>query len=223
MSDTELPEDPPPDAILAGELVLGVLDLPAQRAAEARAEIDPGFAAHVGFWEQRLLPLTRLVPPVAPPAALWQRLQNAIGLNDNSAALRAWKTATAASLALAAGLAAFAFVPRQAPSLTVASLAPLNAAGPGFIARVAANGTVVVHAVGAHPAPTGRDYELWALPEGATRPVPLGVIPVGGLSVAASHVTLPGGKLLVSLEPKGGSPTGLPTGPVLYGGVITRL
>jgi anti-sigma-K factor RskA len=28
-------------------------------------------------------------------------------------------------------------------------------------------------------------------------------------------------QLLVSLEPKGGSPTGLPTGPVLYGGLLT--
>jgi anti-sigma-K factor RskA len=29
-----------------------------------------------------------------------------------------------------------------------------------------------------------------------------------------------GAQLLVSQEPKGGSPTGLPTGPVLYGGTI---
>ncbi len=221
MSDT--PEIPDDDSLLAGEYVLGVLDLPSRRAAEARAEIDAGFASHVTFWEQRLFPLTRLVPAVPPPAELWQRLQRAIGANDNAATLRVWKATTAAALALAAGLAAFAFIPRQAPSLTIASLAPLNAGAPGFIARVASNGTVRVQALSAHPAPTGHDYELWALPEGATRPVPLGVIPPGGLSVAASHVTLPGGKLLVSLEPKGGSPTGLPTGPVLYGGVITKL
>jgi anti-sigma-K factor RskA len=29
--------------------------------------------------------------------------------------------------------------------------------------------------------------------------------------------------LLVSLEPKGGSPTGQPTGPVLYGGQLTAV
>ena len=30
-------------------------------------------------------------------------------------------------------------------------------------------------------------------------------------------------QLLVSLEPLGGSPTGLPTGPVLFAGTLTKL
>ena len=63
-----------------------------------------------------------------------------------------------------------------------------------------------------------RDLQLWSLPEGATRPASLGVLPAGGKQLPPG--VQPGTKLLVSLEPKGGSPTGQPTGPVLYGGEL---
>ncbi len=69
--------------------------------------------------------------------------------------------------------------------------------------------------------------ELWAIPaEG--KPVSLGVIPAGGKGRVAlseeQHALL--GKpiaLAVSLEPEGGSPTGQPTGPVLYQGALAGL
>jgi len=60
------------------------------------------------------------------------------------------------------------------------------------------------------------DLELWALPKGATVPVSLGVLPDRGAVIQAR--AQPDTQLLVSLEPKGGSPSGAPTGPVVYGG-----
>jgi anti-sigma-K factor RskA len=46
-------------------------------------------------------------------------------------------------------------------------------------------------------------------------------MPPGGGAVPGTFAR--GTQLLVSLEPKGGSPTGQPTGPVIYGGKLTAL
>jgi anti-sigma-K factor RskA len=43
------------------------------------------------------------------------------------------------------------------------------------------------------------------------------------LTLRAAQLPPPGGVLAVSLEPPGGSPSGAPTGPVLYQGKMIRL
>ena len=72
-----------------------------------------------------------------------------------------------------------------------------------------------------------RTLELWMLPDGAN-PRSLGLISATGVA----RVALPAPAddalrnipaLAVSLEPRGGSPTGLPTGPVLYSGPVQRM
>ena len=72
-----------------------------------------------------------------------------------------------------------------------------------------------------------RALQLWALPEGRD-PQSLGLIAASGIGRVALPV--PAGvafqsvpALAVSLEPAGGSPTGKPTGPVLYSGGVQRL
>jgi len=73
----------------------------------------------------------------------------------------------------------------------------------------------------------GRALELWALPEGRD-PRSLGLISASGVA----RIALAGPAdlalrqvpaLAVSLEPAGGSPTGKPTGPVLYSGGVQRM
>lgn len=74
---------------------------------------------------------------------------------------------------------------------------------------------------------TGRSLELWAIPvEG--KPVSLGLIPRDGdgrivLSQSQQQLIRIPVVLAVSLEPQGGSPTGQPTGPVLYQGPLAAL
>ena len=75
-----------------------------------------------------------------------------------------------------------------------------------------------------------RALELWMLP-GQGNPRSLGLVSAvapGGIARVALPATaeqalkdIPA--LAVSLEPAGGSPTGLPTGPVLYSGPVRRL
>lgn len=73
----------------------------------------------------------------------------------------------------------------------------------------------------------GRSLELWAIrPDG--NPVSLGVLPAGGegrVSLSEEQQALLDTPiaLAVSLEPRGGSPTGQPTGPVLYQGQLAAL
>ena len=67
------------------------------------------------------------------------------------------------------------------------------------------------------------DTELWWL--GPDGPVSMGVIPKRGESGAAiptQIATLDGKQLAVSLEPRGGSPSGSPTGPVIAVGEVVR-
>jgi anti-sigma-K factor RskA len=70
----------------------------------------------------------------------------------------------------------------------------------------------------------GRAQELWLIADGATAPVPLGVLPITQKGVVhvpeALRAKMIGGTLAISDEPLGGSPTGAPTGVVLAYGVV---
>ena len=225
MSGTE--DDP---MLLAAEYALGSLDLAEMREAEAMAARDPHFAREILYWQDRLSVLGELVPSVQPPPLLWSRLSMAIGdeaLPRRRPGSGVWKTTTAISLAIAAGLALFVFLPRPqspevAPPRFAAALAPL-ATPARFLAETRPDGTIAVTNLGGQPAPAGRSYELWALPQGATAPIPLGVLPTGQRIVTARQRPTAQEQLLVSDEPAGGSPTGAPTGAVLFGGTLVPI
>jgi anti-sigma-K factor RskA len=78
----------------------------------------------------------------------------------------------------------------------------------------------VVQAAKLPARPAGRDYELWALPKGGN-PVSLGILPAEGTSTRALTAVQKAAlgasiQLAVSIEPPGGSPTGQPTGAVVF-------
>lgn len=68
--------------------------------------------------------------------------------------------------------------------------------------------------------------QLWARPpEGAGAPAALGLIPAGRDRLTVGPAGLrpaPGMVLEITLEPEGGSPTGQPSGPVLFSGRLGR-
>jgi RNA polymerase sigma factor (sigma-70 family) len=235
--------DDPGRDLLAGEYVLGTLE-PAERdAAAALAAQDPDFARAVAAWERRLAPLAGLAPPAPPPGALWGRIGASIDALAGAAGagpatpearatpagpapaprrlgLRFWQGTTAGALALAAVLAGL-IVLRPAPTIGLAVLVP-RAGGPALLALAGASGEVTIRPAGAlAPVPPGREMELWALPPGARHPRPLGALPPGGRRLRLPMA--PGTEMMVSLEPAGGSPTGLPTGLVLYAGRLEKL
>jgi anti-sigma-K factor RskA len=231
MSGTDT-EDPGQETTLAAEYVLGTLEQPEAENARRRIDADPQFAAEVGVWEAHLAPLLALIPSVAPPASVWTRIEDSTGgagtrgnaqaiagrpANDNG--LLWWRATAFAGLAVAAALAAYiVLTPPAQPTLAV--LTPYGTPTPVLLAVAGPHGSILVRSTATIKIASDRDLELWALPMGATKPASLGVIPQEGKVVPPGVAT--GTLLLVSLEPKGGSPTGQPTGPVLYAGKLSR-
>ncbi len=222
--------------LVAGEYVLGTL--PRDEAARVALEAadDPRLAGAIADWERQLLPLASLAPPAEPPADLWPRIEasaygdGSVGVlrprPQNVVGVGFWRGAAAAGFLLAAGIAGIAILSRQPATgplpTQVAALSPIGARPAAFVIEAQPDGALSVRPVSPETVPTGRDLELWSLPAGAKAPHPLGVLPAAGLRLAAGAIPAGRVQILVSLEPKGGSPTGLPTGPVLYGGAIVR-
>ena len=219
--------------LLAAEFVLGVL-APAEHLAVARDALsDPALQAAIEAWQARLSPLAAGIAPVAPPPDLWGRI--AAALPAETATIlpwpkRAWRNpllwraATVGSLAIAASLALVLMrEPTQQPGMLVAALAPSQATnGPSWVAELAPDGTIALRPTAAMPMPSDHDLELWALLPGGKAPFSLGVMPPTGARMP-HHAMPPKTQLMVSLEPKGGSPTGSPTGPVLYAGTLIQV
>jgi anti-sigma-K factor RskA len=213
--------------LLAAEYVLGSLEGEERGEADSLLMTDPSFARSVAAWQQRLTPLAAYAAPVAPPADLWRRIET--GIDPVTASpdvlpfrhrVRFWQGTTAGALAIAASLAALVILRHPEPA-RVAVLSPLSGGAPVLMATAEPGGALIVQPTAAISVPSDKDLELWALPQGAIRPQSLGVFPPSGRQLTTSLT--PNTQLLVSLEPKGGSPTGQPTGPVLYGGWLTTV
>jgi len=113
-----------------------------------------------------------------------------------------------------------AFPPEPTPRV-VAVLAKTGGE-PAWVAMTGPRrGFVNVTAVGTVTEEPGRSFQLWGIASGAPRPLGLVHARVDRPFVIEA-VKLPsiGGILAVSVEPPAGSPTGLPTGPVISSGKI---
>jgi anti-sigma-K factor RskA len=300
--------------VLAGEYVLGALDLVEMRTVRRQAMADPALADAILGWERRLAPMVEAVAPLPPPEALWARIEQTVaplpedGDADAPPPLAAprplrlatvapapapeppraeprrrpqaapprrvwpWQAATAASLALAACVAGVVLMPplalrvglpmigeRFSPVVAVLTRVdrggdaqsagtapqmasdsgtprfveprPEGAAAPapapsrmsGFLAEARPDGTLVLAALAPVEVPAGKALELWIKPPGGTSPRSLGVLPPAGRRLILPSMPAAGTALMISLEPPGGSPTGAPTGPVVFGGKLGRV
>ncbi|WP_424811485.1 anti-sigma factor [Roseococcus sp. YIM B11640] len=204
---------------LAAEYVLGTLE--AREAARVRAliETDAELAEAVAAWENRLAPLHALAPPEAPPPGLWARIEGSLGLAA-APAQRGWRFPWPAfglgASAVAAGLAAVLLLrPTPEPALMTVLLTSRDQ--PAWLVE-AQGGTINLAALNRREIEPGRVAQLWALPQGATAPTSLGLVPeTGRFSVTPQTIRPEPGMLIeITLEPPGGSPTGRPTGPILF-------
>ena len=93
---------------------------------------------------------------------------------------------------------------------------------PAWIVRQQGN-ALLLSQINNYQVPTDRDLELWSI-QGNAAPQSLGVIRIQQgkaiLSVAQTRLLAADAILAISLEPKNGSPTGQPTGSVLYTGKV---
>jgi anti-sigma-K factor RskA len=217
-----IPIDPAERDALAGEYVLGTLDTHDAREVERAMATDPGLRAAVEAWEARLAPLTSLALPEAPPPGLWERIEAA--LEGDRPAVPApvrkpsgfWRFWAMGASAVAAGLAVV-LVLRPVPQAPLMTVLLTQRDQPAWLVE-ADGGALRLAALNPQPLPPDRVMQLWALPQGATAPTSLGLIPPQGrLTVTPAALRPEPGMLIeISLEPPGGSPTGRPTGPILF-------
>ena len=219
---------------LAADYVTGTLRGPARRRFESLLSAHPLLRGAVRDWQSRLIPLTLSVEPRKPPAAVWKRIEARIGGTAAAPARSVWWT----RLALWRGLAAVASVAAISLSVLLASPGPaqapivvvLNATGATadgnivpatFVASISGDGrAMVTKPLQNVSLSANRALELWAVPpQGAPRS--LGLISAQGATIVKRGKVLDNtAALAVSLEPPGGSPTGAPTGPVLWVGKL---
>jgi anti-sigma-K factor RskA len=220
------PDNPALIDRLAAEYVLGTLRGPARQRLERWRATSTLVDEHCVAWEERLTPMVQRLQAVPPPAHVWQDIQRRLDLSvsPRRSALRTWAVAASVLLVLALGTWWY-----------------WRTLGPGHLAEVATvtapSGTLMwqvevygrpgatrrlnVRAGDLAARPAGHDYELWALPKGGA-PVSLGVLPYvrattqRALTPTQQQALAHAAQLAVSLEPAGGSPTGQPTGAVVF-------
>ncbi|HEV2546860.1 MAG TPA: anti-sigma factor [Stellaceae bacterium] len=213
--------------IVAGEYVAGVLDAEAAREVETALAGNGELREMVAAWERRLHPLTRLADEAEPPPDLWERI--AVRLDAGAApashsaqkTLALWRWSTVAAAAVAAALALYIALapPKAGPSL-VAVMHPPQGDELVWVATASGDGLRLRPVAAASP-PPDRAFELWAIAPNS-KPQSLGVVPTQGrfdLAVDPS-VVRSGTTLALSVEPKTGSPTGQPTGAVVFIGTL---
>lgn len=228
------------DDLFAAEYVLGVLSAGERRQAAARIEAEPAFARLVDEWEMRLAPLGEGFEPVDPPAHLKDALDRRLfGAGMQAAArpglwqsLAFWRGATAVALAAALALLVLPLLftpipePTEPAQRLVAAIAPSDSDVQYLAVYDADHDRVALSHISGE-APAGSDFELWLI-EGDAAPVSVGLVPSGAaveVPVAeALRASLAAGAVFaISQEPEGGSPTGLPTGPVVAAGDLRTI
>ena len=83
---------------------------------------------------------------------------------------------------------------------------------------------LVLAVAGDMPEDRGKSHELWVVP-GNGAPRSIGVMPAGkkmhmDLAEQIAELLRQGATIAISVEPPGGSPTGAPTGPVMWSGKL---
>ena len=220
---------------LAQQHAAGTLRGGARRRYEALLPSHPLLRDALLQWQARLMPLTVAIAPQAPPARVWHRIELRLWPTPSSAPerwwqhLSLWRGVSALASAASVGLALLLVLPGPAQPPVVVVLQGTGGAAQGvnsFVASVSADGrALVTRPLLPVSVEANRVLELWSVPaEGAPRS--LGLIAADGATVIDRKrlpaSLLKGGTaaLAVSVEPLGGSPTGAPTGPVVYAGKL---
>ena len=213
---------------LAADYAIGLMSTAARRRFEQLLLDDAALRTELSRWQESLASLTDVIPQQPVPEHVWQgitaRIEPQVLHVPEKRPFWNWLRVSVAACSIVvlvflgslynrddARYRATLLTADAQPALKVEAHADYLQVEPLTLAPVDAN----------------RSLELWAIPADG-KPISLGVIPAGGkgkveLSEAQQALIGKPIALAVSLEPKGGSPTGQPTGPVLYQGALAAL
>ncbi|MFY1706284.1 anti-sigma factor [Tritonibacter scottomollicae] len=228
---------------LAMEVALGLADEAEAAELEARALQDPEAAAALSHARMRLAELDDTATPETLPADMWDRVTlrldergSAVGVPPGTVpefdaetdtilpanephAPRSWFMAACTGLAASVMLAlALGWVVMTRPDPTVIAVLINDTTGEAvaLVEGTEANLTRVT-LLGQTAVPEGQVMQVWTKPEDDGPPVSLGLLAENrGTALAVDGLPPPGPEQLyeITFEQSGGSPTGLPTGPI---------
>lgn len=215
MNDSEKRDD-----MLAAEYALGTLRGGARIQFQKRLAAEPDLAARVAYWQEMLSTLDSHLAPVHPPETVWKRI--ALDLPPNkplrqSRPYLGWMVA--ASLA---AVTVVTWYSTRTPEL--APLMVLNDAqqhGQWIVSADSSRQYLSITPLRPNAVAAQNSLQLWLIPAGKA-PISLGLVhsDVPTRVAIRNNPLTPDAMIAISLEPEGGSPTGQPTGPVLYSGKI---
>lgn len=213
---------------LAADYVIGLMPSTARRRFESLLLDDQNLRSEVAQWQESLADLTTSFEAQQVPERVWHKIVARIDPQQLHVPAKRpfWNwlriTAVACSLVVAGILGviynrdtatfnATLVATNQQPALTVKAY----------------DGYLNVEPLAVASVEPGRSLELWTIPADGV-PVSLGVIPDNGkgrVKLSESQRKLIGTQstLAITLEPQGGSPSGKPTGPILYQGKLASL
>lgn len=221
---------------LAAEYVLGTLEGPARRRFEQLKVKDQKVQAAVSYWETQLLAMASSIKPVQVPLAVWENIEQQLGfthvssapvqqaievttrvperLAQKSSANQVWKAFTGLAVAASMMLAVFVYQYSAdvASPLSVAVFA--NADQQTLWSLDVRKDQLFIRSTQNLQQRPNQDYQLWIVPASGDAPISLGLLNQRGtfsLPKPTIFDEIEIAALAVSLEPKGGSPTGAPT------------
>jgi anti-sigma-K factor RskA len=205
---------------LAGAYVVGVMRHRARRRFERICREENSARLARRRWEDRLLPMALSLPQIEPHRNCWTSIEKKIAPAAGSSRPKWWQMAAAAALVGLLLLVGRLTIWKPPQWQAMAVLAPASAQPLWRLERSRNFAQISIQTVGSVALPADKSYELWILPGGGRNPVSLGVLPRSGqlhrqLNDTQRTLLAGAAQVAVSIEPLGGSPTGLPTGPVV--------
>lgn len=236
-TDNDRSDGPEEQRLLVGEFALGLLEGDEHARVARRIASDPTLAQELRLWQSRLSGLDPGFAETPAPAGTFARIESRLfspparpRLWDS---LALWRGLAAASLAVAIVAIGVNLLqparldPEEFATQLVAALQAQEGSGVEFVALYdPVSGSVRLTALSGEVAPD-RDLELWYI-KGDEPAVSMGVIPPDG----RTEIELPpearekfgaGIVLALTLEQKGGSPTGVAQGPIVAAGTATPI
>lgn len=220
--------------MLSVEYILGTLKGAARRRFEQLLRQRTDLAQTFHWWELHMHLLADTVPATQPPQKVWHNIENRLFSTSKGNNSSWWKSLAFLSTAMAASLATLLVIQSPKPvedfTPTAVALLATEKAEAGWLLnetkKSATNVEIKATSLASLELKPDNTFELWLLPADKSKPISLGLLPQTGSSVfkvpAKAVALLASGALAVSLEPVGGSPTGQPTGAVLYQGKLTK-
>jgi len=218
---------------LVAEFALGLLEGAEHDRVARLIAADPALRRELRMWRTRFQSFDTEFPEEPTPAGGWDKLETRLfGVAAKPSSfwdsLILWRGLFAGALAVAVVAIGINVSRPPAPSpeefavQLVAALQAQEGSGVEFVAFYdSANSTVKLIGLSGAAVPD-KDYELWYI-KGTDAPVSMGVVPVD----AKTEITIApdarakfeeGTVLAVTLEQKGGSPTGAPQGALVSAG-----